>query len=506
MGLRKEQDPAAAGHGRGGGLVAVESAILPGEAASGLSPVDPDRENRSLDAQQHTVVVPGEGEFRQKRLARGLWDNTARVKKNVFVPALTEAQRDEIGTVDLPVELSVHGLLDYESLVSAEEFDFDELLDRARAELRALDGRVDALVAHWDFPTSVIVPILADEFGLPSADLESVLKTEHKYWSRVLQREIVPECVPRFCAFDPFDDNALDHIDIPFPFWVKPIKSHSSQLGFEVSDPKAFAAAVEQIRAEIGRIADPFDRALARVDVPDGIRAAGGRTCLAEQIVTGTQAAPEGSMFRGEYHVHGVFDMRKDAAGLSFDHLDYPACTVPADVQQQMIDVTERYLRHTGYDNGCFNSEFMWDAETGKLWLIEVNTRISQSHSDLFAKVDGCSNHAVAIDVALGIPPRMPHRKGEFAVAAQCMVPRYEDGIVTRVPSDIEIEALRQRFPGTEVQVDVGVGERLSELPNQDAYRYKLATLYIGAGDSAALEQRYRDAVDALPFEFEEVR
>lgn len=406
--------------------------------------------------------------------------------------------------MEVPGGFSLYGLLDYDTLITADEFDFDELLDRARAELRAFDGRVDAIIAHWDFPTSVLVPILADEFGLPSPGLESVLKNEHKYWSRVLQRESVPECVPDFCAFDPFDPDALDKIDIPFPFWVKPIKSHSSQLGFEVTDAEVFATAIEQIRAEIGRIAEPFDRALARVDLPAEIRVAGGRTCLAEQVVTGTQAAPEGTMFRGEFHVHGLFDMRKDAAGHSFDHLDYPARTVPEDVQQRMIDVTERYLRHTGYDNGCFNSEFMWDAETGKLWLIEVNTRISQSHSDLFAKVDGSSNHGVAIDIALGDRPRMPYRKGEFAVAAQCMVPRYEDGIVRAVPGEADIAALQRRFPGTVVHIEVEPGDRLSDLPNQDAYRYKLATLYIGAPDADELERRYREAIDALPFEFAE--
>ncbi|MFD4404383.1 hypothetical protein ACFWPH_16660 [Nocardia sp. NPDC058499] len=79
-----------------------------------------------------------------------------------------------------------------------------------------------------------------------------------------------------------------DDIDIPFPFWVKPIKSHSSQLGFEVPDAETFASAVQQIREEIGRIPDPFDRALARVEVPGDIRMAGGRTCLAEEIVTRT--------------------------------------------------------------------------------------------------------------------------------------------------------------------------------------------------------------------------
>ncbi|WP_280205916.1 ATP-grasp domain-containing protein [Nocardia cyriacigeorgica] len=424
---------------------------------------------------------------------------------NVFVPGLTQVQRADLETVEVPGGLRVHGLLDYDALVSADEFDFDDLLQRARDELDAFDGSVDAIIAHWDFPTSVLVPILAAERDLPSPSLESVIGCEHKLWSRTLQRRSVPECVPAFAAFDPFDPDALASIDLPFPFWVKPIKAHSSQLGFEIADAEQFAAAVAEIQDAIGRIADPFDQALARVDVPEEVRVAGGRTCLAEQIVGGIQAAPEGSMFQGEYAVHGVFDMRKDAAGHSFVHLDYPARTVPSEVQQQMIDVTERYLRHIGFDNGCFNSEFMWEADTGQLWLIEINTRISQSHSDLFVKVDGTSNHSVAIDVALGRRPHLPHRQGEFAVAAQCLVPRYDDGVVTRVPTASEIAALCERFPATVVHIDVNVGDRLSELPNQDAYRYRLATLYIGANDHAELEQRYQDCLEALRFEFQEV-
>lgn len=424
---------------------------------------------------------------------------------NIFVPGLTSLQRREIETVDIP-GLRLHGLLDYESVVSAEEFDFEELLERARAELRAFDGSVDAIIAHWDFPTSVLVPILAAEYGLPSPTLESVIRNEHKLWSRILQSEVVPECVPKFCAFDPFDPDALERIDIPFPFWVKPIKAHSSQLGVEVADAEQFAKAMTTIQNEIGRIADPFDQVLSRLTLPEEARAVGGRTCLAEEIVTGTQVAPEGSMFQGEYHVHGVFDMRKDETGHSFSHLDYPARSVPDEVQQRVIDLTERYLRHVGYDNGCFNSEFMWDAETETLRMIEVNTRISQSHSDLFVKVDGASNHTVAIDIALGRRPKMPYRAGGFGAAAQCLVPHYEDGVVTRVPSEEDLAALRERFPETVARIEVSPGDRLSELPNQDAYRYKLATLYIGAPDHDALAKRYRECVDALPFEFQEVR
>src|SRR5690606_36856369 len=112
----------------------------------------------------------------------------------------------------------------------ADTFDFDRLVEQARAELRDFGGSIDAIIAHWDFPVSVLVPILAADYGLPAPSLTAIVRTEHKLWSRALQREVIPDYVPDFYGFDPFDPDALDTIGLDFPFFVKPIKSHSSQL------------------------------------------------------------------------------------------------------------------------------------------------------------------------------------------------------------------------------------------------------------------------------------
>ncbi|OBH18720.1 ATP-grasp domain-containing protein [Mycolicibacter sinensis] len=427
--------------------------------------------------------------------------------KNVFVLGLSEQQRGELHTVRGADELRFHGLLDYDVLVGAEHYELGALLDEARAQLAGFDGTVDAIIAHWDFPTSVLGPVLAAEHDIPAPSLRSILTCEHKYWSRLTQRESVPECVPAFAAFDPFDDDALDALDagdVAFPFWVKPVKSHSSQLGFEIHTRAQFAEALDEIRASIRRYGDAFDEALGMVDLPERVEGVTGTACIAESIVSGVQAAPEGSMYRGDFLVHGVFDMHRAADGHSFDRLDYPASSISSALQQRMIDVTERYMRHVGFDNGCFNAEFMWDADTDKLWLIEVNTRISQSHSDLFAKVDGVSNHEFAIDVALGRRPRPHARAGKFATAAKCLMGHETDGVVEAVPSASDIERVRERFPDTLVEITVAVGDRLSELPNQNPYRYELATLYMGAQSTDALAEDFASAQQLLPFTIRE--
>ncbi len=422
--------------------------------------------------------------------------------KNIFVPGLTAVQREELQTIAGSDDMRFLSLMDYDSLVNITVVDFEKTLTEAREELDAFDGGVDAIIAHWDFPVSIIAPMLAAERGLPAPSLESLLKCEHKYWSRLEQKQAIPEVVPAFCAFDPFSDDALETISLEYPFWIKPVKAHSSDLGFMITDDEEFWDALQEIRSEIENVGDAFETVLGRVDLPAELSELGGNACIAEQLVSGTQFAPEGSVTGGEFDVHGVFHMRKDENGTSFDRLSYPTADVPAEVQEKAIELSRRFLEHIGFDNGCFNSEFMWDEETGELSLIEFNTRISQSHSEMFLKVDGVSNHQVAVEVALGRKPRMPEGKGEFDVAGQYMIFHDDDAIVTRVPTKEEIRAVQENYPGTVITLEVKEGDRLSELPGQDSYRFRLGKVYLGAGNHQEMDEKFRTVVDALDFSF----
>lgn len=143
------------------------------------------------------------------------------------------------------------------------ELKFSRLLHSAREELPSFGGSVDAILSHWDFPTSILAPILSAEYGIPSPRLETLLTCEHKYWSRLEQSQVIPECVPPFDQFDPFDPEALSTIEVPYPFWVKPVKAHSSSLGFRVDDADGFKAAVQQICSASEAMGDAFNEVLA---------------------------------------------------------------------------------------------------------------------------------------------------------------------------------------------------------------------------------------------------
>lgn len=420
-------------------------------------------------------------------------------RKNVFILGLDSFQQDLLQSLRDVDGYAFHGLLDFETVVRPATYAFNDLLQSARHQLRAFPGTVDAVIAHWDFPTSILAPILCREHGIPAPSLESVLKCEHKLWSRLEQQRAIPAHIPRFTGFDPFDARALDNIGLAFPFWIKPVKSFSSQLGFMIRNRDDFECAVQRIRSGIGRVGNAFDEVLRLSTLPLAIRQTSGRTCIAEEIIYGVQAAPEGSMSRGEFNVHGVIDMEKDPSGRSFDRLVYPS-RLPARVQRRMAGICERLLRHIGFDNGCFNAEFMWDRARDSLVLVEVNCRISQSHSDLFVKVDGVTNHQVAMDVAMGARPTMPRRGGPFRIAAKCLIPHDMDGVVMDIPDDQALQRIGESFPGTRVRLDVLPGMRLSTMPNQDSYRYVLGAVYIGANDRRQLQRTWRNCLTALRF------
>lgn len=419
--------------------------------------------------------------------------------RHIAVPALLPHQRSELETLNNAEDCQFHALLDVPTLVEPGRIDFEALMDRCRQALDQLNVPLTGLIAHWDFPTSVLVPLLSAERGLPSPSLRSVLTCEHKYWSRLAQREVIPECVPDFCSVDPFASDPLAQVTLPFPFWIKPVKAFSSQLGFRIDNERDFQHAIGTIRQGIRHFGDAFDQALQHVDLPDALQHAGGNTCIAEAIMNGVQAAPEGSVFKGEFAVHGTFDMHRDEQ--RYDSLLYPSA-LPEAIQQRMQDACQRFLHHIDFDNGCFNAEFLWDEANDRLQVVEFNTRISQSHSDMFIMVDGVSNHEVPLDILLGRRPRMPHRQGRYAVAGKFLLSHDEDAIVDHVASDRVIQTLQTRFPGTRLELDIEPGMRLSDLPNRESYTYPIGALYLGADSYDALRERHRICLEALDFDF----
>lgn len=426
--------------------------------------------------------------------------------RNIFVVGLDDFNLAQLRQLRRACHYRFH------ALESRDEVRFDthipvrDTLQKAQRILRDFPGSIDAIVGYWDFPVSTILPLLRKPYGLPGATLEATLKCEHKYWSRLLQKAVLPDMVPAFAEVNPFDTDANEGIPLEYPFWLKPVKSVASHLGFRIHDAQELEDSLSIIRNKIGRLAEPFNYILAQAHLPPEIATIDGNHCIAEGIISdGEQCTLEGYVYNKAVHVYGVVDSIREGKHRScFGRYQYPSM-LPASVQQRMIDATVKLFTYLGYDNSPFNIEYYWNPNDDKIWLLEINTRISKSHCLLFKMVDGEFHHAVMIDVALGNKPVFPHREGHCKMAAKFMLRVYDDGVVKCVPGADDIEHVKERFADTEILLHVKPGMKLGHLPDQDSYSFEIAEIFIGGDSEQELIDRYNATLDMLPFRIDKI-
>jgi biotin carboxylase len=421
--------------------------------------------------------------------------------RHVFIAGLDPFNEAKLRQLHLPEPCRFHALLSYGEVRGADRRTLHELLTIARDRLTAWGGPIDAIVGYWDFPVTALVALLIREHQLIGPSLEAVLRCEHKYWSRIEHRKVIQPHTPPFAAIDPFDDQALTALSFDYPFWLKPVKSYASQLAFRIRDAEDYQQAIARIRRGNHTTAGPFSFLLTQAQVPDAVRQVDGRFFIAEQMLRGRQCTLEGYIQKGQCETYGIVDSFRYPNRSTFFRYQYPS-TLPVPVKARMQVIAQQVIPHLGLDDTPFNIEFFFDPHRDQVMLLEINPRISQSHSDLFEKVDGQSNHQILLHLAMGWPIAWRTDAGPYRCAAKFFLRRFQDAIVQRVPTADELRAIEHRWPGTRVLLRVQPGTRLRDLPDQDSYSYELAYIYLGAPNQRELLARYRQCVAALPFAF----
>ncbi|MEU1669324.1 ATP-grasp domain-containing protein [Streptomyces sparsogenes] len=416
-------------------------------------------------------------------------------EKNIFVIGLDEANVPTLERVPGADQYRFHRLLSIEEL-QVGEVSVADLIKRAEGVLDAFEGSVDAIVGYWDFPVSTLVPILSERYGTRSTSLESVVKCEHKYWSRLEQQKVIDEH-PRFGRVDLEARDPRPPEGVRFPMWLKPALAYSSELAFGVKDEEEFRKAVAEIREGIGRVGRPFEYILDRLDLPPEMRGVGGQVCLAEEALTGVQVAVEGYVHEGEVTVYGVLDSIDYPDSPCFLRHQYPS-TLPEPVIRRLHDVSRRVIRQIGMDGATFSIEYFYDPGTDEINLLEINPRHSQSHAELFAYVDGVANHHCMLGLALGEDPRLPHRAGRYRMAAKWYYRWFADGVVRRTPDAEEIARIEREIPGVRIDVVPERGQRLSQLEQQDSYSFEIAHIVTGGDTEDDMREKYDRCVAAL--------
>ncbi len=375
----------------------------------------------------------------------------------------------------------------------------------AVAEAKRLDDPVHGIVAFDDYPASLLAVAIAERSKLPGPSLASVVACNNKAWGRLLQSAAAPEAVPRFQIIDPHRVHRPGDLQLDFPFWLKPVKSSMSYLGFRIASFAEFEHAVALSRAGLPAYSAAFQELMdmARPSIPGDAANVRADWLIAEELLSGRQCTLDGMMSAGELTLIGVVDSIRLPNRVSFARFDYPSRLRQA-TQEKMVDIARRALHRIGFDNGLFNIEFFVDERGEAPKIIEINPRFSPQFSDLFEKVDGTLTHQYVVEIATGERPAVTRRSGRHRIAASCVLRVARDHVVTRAPTARDIARLQSAVRDAHVYVTSKTGDRLSEAA-QDSYSYRYGLIHLGARDRHDLKKKLAKAKRLLRYRLKPV-
>ena len=358
-------------------------------------------------------------------------------------------------------------------------------------------GRVDGVVSNNEQFGALIAAAVAQRLGLPCTDPAVIIAAQHKYYARCLQQKIVPEATPRFAVF-PYKMESAAEVGLPFPLYVKPVKATYSVLARRVDD---FAQLQSHLRFSafetlvIRKLVKPFNDLMARY-TPFTIDA---HHLIAEEIMSGVQVNLDGFVHNGNITILGIVDEVMYPGTQAFARFEYPS-RLPADVQSRMKALAEKLFTGLDYGFGFFNLELIYQPDTGRIQIIEINPRMASQIVNLYRRVDGYDPYEVLLQLALGETPRVTVGEGAFGAAASFVFRRFDGREVTRVPGRAQIDAVQQRYPDARLMLYLKHGAGLArEMKWLGSYRY--AVLNLGGASSEDLHHRYDDIRRELSFE-----
>lgn len=352
--------------------------------------------------------------------------------------------------------------------------------------VRRYRGRIDAVFSSNEQFGALAAALVAQRLGLPGADPQVLLRTQHKYEARLLLREFAPDLCPDF-ELIPYTITPERAAGLKYPMFVKPVKATFSVLARRCDSPQAL---IDHLRFKpwekhvIKRLIEPHNQALRRfpqfrVD---------SRKMIVEDLLEGRQINVDGYVHDGAIHLLGVADEVMYPGTISFLRFVFPGA-LDAALYDRVRTASERVVRGYGITHGFFNLEFFIHPETGALKLIEVNPRLAAQLAQFYEWVLGIDTYELGFAIACGRP--LPLRQSpRFGAAASFVWRSFDGSSCPRLPSSRDLDWLADEYPEARLELYPKKGGSLArDLKWLGSHRW--AVLNLPGRDEADLRTRY---------------
>lgn len=362
-------------------------------------------------------------------------------------------------------------------------------------------GRVDGVTSSSDYPGATLAAALARRLGLPGPRPEAVLRASHKYYSRLSQRESVPEATPAF-GLVPGELPLERDPATGYPCFVKPVKGAFSTMSARIRSRPELEAFLDRpaARAFLGEYVAIFNRLVASLTDFE----VDGSHFLAEEFMHGRQVTVEGWVREGKVGILGVVDSVLHPDLPSFARFDYPSVRRP-EIREAMVGIARKAILGLGLDHTLFNVEMIYEPVSDRIRIVEINPRLCGQFADLYRKVDGASGYEAALAVAAGEAPPAGEGGGRYRMATSFPLRTFEPVRVRRAPDAEGVAAVEALFDETLVWLECGEGADLSDFVAEDGWSCRYAVVNLGGDTRQELRSRLAAVEERLGIELEPV-
>lgn len=373
-------------------------------------------------------------------------------------------------------------------------FDIFRFVDKLVDKYRRI--KLDGIISSHEQFGALSAALLATRLGLPTTSTDAVLNAQHKALARtILQRELPHANVP-FETF-PYTVKRAHEIQLPFPFFVKPVKAAYSVLARRVDD---FADLREHLNFRpwekyiIKRLVRPFNDVVERM----GATEINGHYMLGEQLIDGFQVNVDGYIQHGEAHILGIVDAVMYPGTDAFMRWEYPS-RLPPEWKEKIHATSLAVIKALKFDYGLFNVELKICSHSGDCKLIEVNPRMAAQFSDMYEMVDGINLHDLALKLALNETVNVQKKSQRYKCATSFVYRRFDGKGQDHFPDATQLNALENFDPDSQLHLFIKSGNELKrETKWLQSYRY--ACLNMGAETENQLMEKYRQASKLIGF------
>ncbi len=373
---------------------------------------------------------------------------------------------------------------------------FDPVAYIDKVARHAADGGFDGILSTDEYVGCAVAAAVAQRLGWPTIDPATVVGMQHKYTSRLLQQECVPEVVPDFQHM-PVPPPPESELSLTFPFFVKPVRGSFSIFAAKVGSYQELRRHLDIDvfwRAGLRNMLRPPAR-LLRHFTSDATDVGG---FIAEATLDGVQLCIDGCVHDGEVHLMGVVDAVMFPGTIAFERFQYPS-RLPPDVQTRIAAVVRRLVEGLRILHGQFNAELVYDAARDSIGLIEIHPRMSYQFADLYADVDGVDIYDQLLSLTVGERPNLGAVGGAYRHSASLVIRKFGGSRITTLPDEGDLSAFRDRYPNARVEIYAKKGSMNPEMRAMGSYRCALVN--VAANSAGEISTIRADVESLLAFE-----